>query len=670
MMNRKGYTGLGVVFIAGVICGIMMITIAPLSTQASPHALPTRPPQPTPVFPTRPATQLPPTPTQEPPTPTTQPTPTPIPSPQAEDTTDNAASIALYVQLAEGETSVRWTDLWTVVQQQTQDGQWRNVKNWEGTLDAFGEDSLGENTGVKIWWVSQANFGAGPFRWIVQQGQSGDLLAVSAPFNLPTKVNETLRIDLALATEQAITVVTPPLQPDAYVVSRETMNQATGRRPVETRHRGMWAGNTYKSHAVGAWTVSATYKGQTASVVIQVQAGVLDHIVISPDLATMAAGDTRTFEAEAFDAYNNSLGDVTANTNFSIVEEGHQGEWEANQYTAHTTGEWTVKASYNGEEAQATLKVRAGSLDHIVISSEAVTQTAGVAQVYQAEAFDRYDNSLGDITLSTRFGIVESGHNGQWNDNVYTPHTAGDWTVRGVYEGLEASARLVVQGSKIDYLVIAPEEAVVTAGESQSYEVEAFDAYDNPLGPVTADTTFRISEADHQGEWSDNAYTAHRAGVWTVHGTHQGHTADVKLTVEPAELSYIAISPEKTTIKAGAEQLFAAKGFDAYDNFLGNVSDGTQFSIVQDGHNGRWSGRIYAAYTAGKWTVQGVYKGFTGETELTVEPGELSYIVITPNTTSVTAGSDQAFTAEAFDAYGNSLGDVTDEATFTIIEED
>ncbi len=666
MMNSKGYTGLGVVFIAGIICGMMMITIAPLITQASPHALPTRPPQPTPVFPTRPATQLPPTPTQETPTPTstTQPSPTPIPSSEAEEAANDSAAIALYVQLSD-KVSVRWTDLWTVVQQQDQEGEWRNVRNWEGTLDTFDE-----NTGVKVWWVSQANFGAGPFRWVVQQGQAGDLLAVSETFHLPTKANETVRIDLALTTERAITVATPSLQPDAYVLSRETMNQRAGRRPVETRHRGMWADNVYKSHAVGTWTVSATYKGQTANVVIQVQAGTLDHIVISPDLATMAAGDTRAFEAEAFDAHDNSLGDVTANTNFSIVEEGHQGAWESNRYTARTAGEWTIKASYNGKEAQAKLKVRAGSLDHIVISSEVMTQTAGLAQVYRAEAFDLYDNSLGDITPSTRFSIIEAGHNGQWNDNVYTPHTAGDWTVRGVYEGLEADTQLVVQGGEIDYLVIAPEEAVVTAGEPQSYEVEAFDAYDNPLGPVTADTTFSISETGHQGQWSDNVYTAHTAGVWTVYGTYQEHTSDVKLTVEPAELSYITISPEKTTIRAGEEQLFAAKGFDAYGNFLGNVSDGSTFSIVQDGHNGRWSGRIYAAYTAGVWTVQGVYRGFTGETELTVEPGELSYIVVTPNTTSVTAGGDQAFSAEAFDAYGNSLGDVTDEATFTIIEED
>ena len=44
----------------------------------------------------------------------------------------------------------------------------------------------------------------------------------------------------------------------------------------------------------------------------------LDHIVISPDTASVTAGDTQTYTAEAFDQQNTSMGDVTSDTTFSI----------------------------------------------------------------------------------------------------------------------------------------------------------------------------------------------------------------------------------------------------------------------------------------------------------------------------------------------------------------
>jgi hypothetical protein len=50
----------------------------------------------------------------------------------------------------------------------------------------------------------------------------------------------------------------------------------------------------------------------------------------------------------------------------------------------------------------------------------------------------------------------------------------------------------------------------------------------------------------------------------------------------------------------------------------------------------------------------------------TWEAGGLDHIVIGPASASVAVGAPQAYTAEAFDALGNSLGDVTASTTFTI----
>ena len=47
-------------------------------------------------------------------------------------------------------------------------------------------------------------------------------------------------------------------------------------------------------------------------------------------------------------------------------------------------------------------------------------------------------------------------------------------------------------------------------------------------------------------------------------------------------------------------------------------------------------------------------------------PGVLDHLVLSPSSSTVTAGATQTYTAQGFDGYGNSLGDVTSATTFTV----
>jgi hypothetical protein len=92
----------------------------------------------------------------------------PIPGPMV------GGSIVLQIQGA------GTADLWTAVQWQDVSGNWHDVQGWRGDLDRVDGD-----IGSKQWWVRQADFGRGPFRWRVLQGEGGKLLATSQPFDLP-----------------------------------------------------------------------------------------------------------------------------------------------------------------------------------------------------------------------------------------------------------------------------------------------------------------------------------------------------------------------------------------------------------------------------------------------------------------------------------------------------
>jgi len=104
------------------------------------------------------------------PDPNPEPTPAPLPS----------GAIQLTVSSAPA-------DLWTVVQWQDALGGWHDVSNWQGALD----------DGIKTWWVSSADYGKGPFRWVVSQG--GEELAASDSFTLPTAKGQVVRVFVSLA---------------------------------------------------------------------------------------------------------------------------------------------------------------------------------------------------------------------------------------------------------------------------------------------------------------------------------------------------------------------------------------------------------------------------------------------------------------------------------------
>jgi hypothetical protein len=106
-------------------------------------------------------------------------------------------------------------------------------------------------------------------------------------------------------------------------------------------------------------TASASGLTPAVSNVFTVTAGALDSIVISPDTATIAAGDSQDYTAEGFDANGNSLGDVTGDTTFTA---SGAATCSGNSCTASSPGDYTITGDNGGKTDEATLTVTAGAL--------------------------------------------------------------------------------------------------------------------------------------------------------------------------------------------------------------------------------------------------------------------------------------------------------------------
>jgi len=143
----------------------------------------------------------PPTPLPSPPPPPPTPLPSPPPPPPVSQPEFPGGYIVLCVQFPRTWSWDRshWQDLWTVVQWKDEQGYWREVEGWQGTLDGVTGGESGEVVGKQTWWVARSYLGNGPFRWRVYQGKEGWLLGTSGTFELPVAADDAVTVEVSLA---------------------------------------------------------------------------------------------------------------------------------------------------------------------------------------------------------------------------------------------------------------------------------------------------------------------------------------------------------------------------------------------------------------------------------------------------------------------------------------
>jgi len=243
---------------------------------------------------------------------------------------------------------------------------------------------------------------------------------------------------------------------EAFDASDKSLGDVTSSTVFSIGPDGSCTAASCGATTAGGHTVTGSYAGKTATAALTVTAGALDHIVLSPASASIAAGGSQAFAAEGRDQYGNSRGDVTSSTVFSIAPDG---SCAGTSCGATVPGEHTVTASHAGKTATAALTVTAGTLDHIVLSPASASITVGGSQAYTAEGRDQAGNSLGDVTSSTAFTISP---NGSCSGNVCTPPAGGSYTITGTNQSKTATATL-----RVDY-VRNPGFAVDLSGWNQS----------------------------------------------------------------------------------------------------------------------------------------------------------------------------------------------------------
>ncbi len=246
-----------------------------------------------------------------------------------------------------------------------------------------------------------------------------------------------------------------------------------------------YAGSDSFTYRAGDGTNSSNIA--TVTLTISNPVPLLDHIVISPSSVSITAGESQAFTTEAFDRYNNSLGDVTGMTTFTISPDG---SCTGASCTASAAGAHTVTGSYDGKTVQASLQVNPAALSNFLIKAigggDIAPQTAGVPFDIRITARDQYNNTVTSFT-----GTVQIDSNGALN---------GAPVISGAFEAGELATQSVTINSAQLGTTLSATGPGGANGTSNSFTVNPAGlgnflveaATGGNIGPQTAGVPFSI----------------------------------------------------------------------------------------------------------------------------------------------------------------------------------
>lgn len=176
-------------------------------------------------------------------------------------------------------------------------------------------------------------------------------------------------------------------------------------------------------------TVVASADGRTATATVNVVAGSLKSISVSPAPAEVPAGKTQTFTATGYDKYRNEVSDLTVT--WSVVNGGGTIDTNTGLFTAQTTvGEFTqtVQAKSGSVTGLATVKVVPDAVAKVEVTPNPGTVDLGAVVQFAAKAYDQYNNEVTDAVFQWTLsgggtiddkGLVQAGAEaGQFDDAV------------------------------------------------------------------------------------------------------------------------------------------------------------------------------------------------------------------------------------------------------------
>lgn len=452
---------------------------------------------------------------------------------------------------------------------------------------------------------------------------------------------------------------------------------------------GVWTGNFIINTATSDNKIlleshGGNIKGE--SNLFGVEPAALDSVVTSVDGLDVSVNMTATISAESYDRFGNNISGVNYNWSTTIGSVSGNGK-NATLSAGSTSGSGTLSV----DATDSGGVVRSNSVPVVVTSLEVdhfsfavvPNQTAGRSFQITVIAKDKYNNTVtsynGNGSLTYSAGTINPTNttdfsNGVWTGSVRVTKAAQDVFLSysdGLHTG--SSNSFAVSADAIASVNVSPVSATLSLQQTQQFQAKAYDAYANEITTGvqyswTVNNPSLASVSPINGNITNlTTYTVSGSTYINVQATEGANSKSNSVSVEirPDALHHFTFdnipSPQPSS------ELIAVKisARDQYNNivddyndvaFLSDLSGYISPSQTTNFAGGVWSGyvQISGVYSQDRITVtSGSSTGTSNQFD--VISNILDRVVVTPSSSSVVAGQNQAFSAQGYDMFGNAI---------------
>ncbi len=395
----------------------------------------------------------------------------------------------------------------------------------------------------------------------------------------------------------------------------------------------------------GAAVVSASFGATIGSTSVTVTAATLSEVQLSPPQPRLAKETRLTLRATGVWSDGDTQ-DLTASctwTSSGPIATVSNAAGTRGRVFAISAGVVVITATCSGVAGSVPLTITNASLTSLQVTPTLPTAAAGFTQALTATGLFS-DGSTQELTDFVSWSSVDPSKAAVSSLGLVSARAQGAVMISAQALGVTGQVNFVVSAAVLESIELAPSPAAVPKGLQQTFVA---------IGRFSDGSTAQVSEA---ATWSSSTptiatvsnaagtrgeATALLEGVTTISALLQGFMASSTLTVTPASLTSLAVTPVTPSIARGLTLQFTATGTfsdgttrDLTPQVTWSAGDGSIASISNtDGSRGR-----ALALDVGSSGIAATLGTISGVSSLTVTAAVLVSIGLTPGSPSVPRG--------------------------------
>jgi plastocyanin len=412
--------------------------------------------------------------------------------------------------------------------------------------------------------------------------------------------------------------------------------------------------------AQGTSNITATLTGVSGSTVMTVSAAVLQSIAVTPANPSVPKGETQQFTATGTFS-DKSTQDITSTVTWASATTSVATINTTGLATAVAQGTSKITASLNAVSGSTTMTVSAAALQSITVTPASPSVPNGETQQFTATGTFS-DNSTQNLTNSVTWASATTSVATINAAGLATAVAQGTSKITASLNGVSGSTTMTVSPAVLQSIAVTPANPSVAKGLTEQFTATGTFS-DHSTQDLTDSATWSSGTTSVATINSSGLATTLATGSSTISATFSGVTGSTSLTVAPAALVSIAVSPANPRIVKGQTQQFTATG-NYTDSSTQDLTNSVAWSSDTPSVATINAAGLATSVTPGNAKISATLSGVTGSTKLNVTAGILVSIAITPVNPTVNKGETEQFVATGTFS-DSSTQDISSSVTWT-----